>query len=139
MLVINSTISIPMSEFDISYARSPGPGGQNVNKVNSKVILRWDVTNTKHLPAHVRKRFLVQWRTRVTKSGHVVIHSHRFRDQPRNYADCMNKIREMIRAATVVPKKRKATKPSAGSKRRRLESKKRNSQRKQNRRAVRED
>ena len=139
MLVINSTISIPMSEFDISYARSPGPGGQNVNKVNSKVILRWDVTNTKHLPEHVRKRFLVQWQARVTKSGHVVIHSHRFRDQPRNYADCMNKIREMIRAATVVPKKRKATKPTAGSKRRRLESKKRNSQRKQSRRSVRED
>ena len=139
MLVINSTISIPMSEFDISYARSPGPGGQNVNKVNSKVILRWDVSNTKHLPEHVRKRFLVQWRARVTKSGHVVIHSHRFRDQPRNYADCMNKIREMIRAATVVPKKRKATKPTAGSKRRRLESKKRNSQRKQSRRSVRED
>lgn len=139
MLVINSTISIPMSEFDISYARSPGPGGQNVNKVNSKVILRWDVTNTKRLPEHVRKRFLVQWRTRVTKSGHVVIHSHRFRDQPRNYADCLNKIREMIRAATVVPKKRKVTKPSAGAKRRRLESKKQNSQRKQRRRPVRED
>jgi len=96
MLVINSTISIPMSEFDISYARSPGPGGQNVNKVNSKVILRWDVTNTKRLPEHVRKRFLVQWASRVTKSGHVVIHSHRFRDQPRNYTDCMNKVREMI-------------------------------------------
>lgn len=139
MLVINSNISIPMSEFDISYARSPGPGGQNVNKVNSKVILRWDVTNTKHLPEHIRKRFLVQWATRVTKSGHLVIHSHRYRDQPRNYADCMNKVREMIRAATVVPKKRKATKPSAGSKRRRLESKKRNSQRKQSRRSVRED
>jgi len=139
MLVINSTISIPMSEFDISYARSPGPGGQNVNKVNSKVILRWDVTNTKRLPEHVRKRFLVQWASRVTKSGHVVIHSHRFRDQPRNYTDCMNKVREMIRAATVVPKKRKATKPSAGSKRRRLESKKRNSLRKQSRRSVRDD
>lgn len=139
MLVINSNISIPMSEFDISYARSPGPGGQNVNKVNSKVILRWDVTNTKYLPEHIRKRFLVQWATRVTKSGHLVIHSHRFRDQPRNYADCMNKVREMIRAATVVPKKRKATKPSAGSRRRRLESKKRISQRKQSRRPVRED
>jgi ribosome-associated protein len=139
MLVINSTISIPLSEFDISYARSPGPGGQNVNKVNSKVILRWDVTNTKHLPPHVRQRFLLKWRSRITKTGHLVINSHRFRDQPRNYADCMNKLREMIRAAMIVPQKRKFTKPTAGSKRRRLEGKKRNSQRKQNRRSVREE
>lgn len=134
MLTINSTISIPKREFDISYARSPGPGGQNVNKVNSKVILRWDVTNTPSLPAHIRQRFLQKWRSRITKDGHVVINSHRYRDQPRNYADCLNKIREMIRAATVVPKQRRATTPSAGSKRRRLKSKKQNAQRKQNRR-----
>ena len=139
MLTINSTISIPLREFEISYARSPGPGGQNVNKVNSKVILKWDVTHTQALPEHVRKRFLYQWRTRITKTGHVVINSHRYRDQPRNYTDCLNKVRQMILAATVIPKQRKPTKPSVGSKRRRLESKKRQSKRKQDRRPIRDD
>ena len=136
MLQINSSISIPMSEFQISYARSSGPGGQNVNKVNSKVILHWDVKNTPSLPEHVRLRFCVQWRKKISRTGHLVVNSHRHRDQPRNMADCLNKVREMVRAATVVPKKRKPTKPTAGSNRRRLDAKKQHAQRKRNRQSV---
>lgn len=136
MLKINSLIAIPKSEFDISYARSPGPGGQNVNKVNSKVILRWEVAASPSLPASVRHRMLAIWKSRVTKTGHLVLHSHRYRDQSRNLADVMNRLREMILVATVVPKPRKPSRPSAGAKRRRLEEKKRRSNVKQNRRSV---
>ena len=136
MVRINSQIEIPDSEIVFTYARSPGPGGQNVNKVNSKAILRWDVTNSPSLPAAVKQRFLVLWQNRITKSGHLVIHSHRYRDQARNVSDCLDRLRVLIRSAATIPQQRKATRPSYGSKIRRLESKKRQSQRKQNRRSV---
>jgi len=136
MVRINANIEIPKAEIEFSYARSPGPGGQNVNKVNSKAILRWNVAQTDCLPDHVRRRFLILWQNRISKSGDLVIQSHRHRDQPRNTSDCLDRLRDMVRAALTVPKKRKPTRPSYGSKQRRLESKKRQSQRKQNRRPV---
>ena len=136
MVRINSQIEIPDSEIEFTYARSPGPGGQNVNKVNSKAILRWDVTNSSSLPVVVKQRFLILWKNRITKSGHLVIHSHRYRDQAKNVSDCLDRLRVLVRSAATVPKQRKATRPSWASKKRRLESKKRQSQRKQNRRSV---
>ena len=139
MVQINSQIEIPDNEISFTYARSPGPGGQNVNKVNSKAILRWNVTKTKSLPVGVRSRFLVMWQNRINQAGDLVIHSHRFRDQSRNSADCIDRLSDMVKAAAVVPKIRKPSRPSYGAKKRRLEAKKRNSQRKQNRGPVQRD
>lgn len=139
MVRINSKIEIPGEEIEFTYARSPGPGGQNVNKVNSKAILRWDVTRSQSMPEVVRRRFLVMWKSRITKSGELVLHSHRYREQKKNVADCLSRLREMVRAATALPKSRKTTRPTYASKQRRLESKKRQAQRKQNRRSVSHD
>lgn len=136
MVRINASIEIPRREIEFTYARSPGPGGQNVNKVNSKAILKWNVAQSDCLPEHVKRRFLIMWQNRISKSGALVLHSHRHRDQAKNTADCLDRLRDMVRAALTVPKKRKPTRPSLSSKKRRLEAKRRQSQRKQERRPV---
>ncbi|HEV3237720.1 MAG TPA: alternative ribosome rescue aminoacyl-tRNA hydrolase ArfB [Gemmataceae bacterium] len=126
MLEVNSEIRIPEEEFHWSFARSGGPGGQNVNKVASKAILHWTITSTS-LPEPVKQRFLAFQRKRITKEGEVVINSQRFRDQERNRLDCLEKLREMILQAAAIPKKRKPTKPSRGSRMNRLQEKRRRS------------
>ena len=139
MLNVNDKISIRLNEFKFSYARSPGPGGQNVNKVNSKVILKWSIQKTKALPASVKSRFCKKYSKRISKEGEFVLSSHRFRDQGRNVADCLSKLREMIIVVFPEPKVRKKKKVSRAAKRRRLENKKRKSATKQSRRAPRLD
>lgn len=134
MLVVNDTIAIPDAEFQWSYARSGGPGGQNVNKVASKAVLRWPLDSTPSLPDAVKSRLRTLQRRRVTTEGDLVVSSERYRDQDRNREDCLTKLAEMIREATFVPKPRKATKPTKGSKLRRLAAKKHNSARKSSRR-----
>ncbi len=134
MLVVNHRIQIPRDEFELSFARSSGPGGQNVNKVNSKALLRWPVTVSTSLPEEVRERFLARYRSRLTEAGDVLITSQRYRDQARNIDDCLEKLREMILAVAARPKTRKATKPTRGSQRRRLEGKRQQSQKKESRR-----
>jgi ribosome-associated protein len=108
----------------LSFARSGGPGGQNVNKVSSKAVLHWDVMNSPSLPPDVRARFIEAYPTRITKAGEVVIHSEEYRDQPKNIQACHDKLRDMILAVLRPPKKRRATKPTKGSKVRRLNEKK---------------
>jgi len=139
MLKVTQDIQIPLREFEFSYARSPGPGGQNVNKVNSKAVLKWKVGSTKHLPFGVRQRFVAKYKRRISKNGELVLSSHRFRDQGRNVADCLSKLREMIESVRLAPKPRKKTKPSKRSKQRRLDGKKRNSATKKNRRSPKMD
>jgi ribosome-associated protein len=134
MLVVNENIHVPLSELEFTFARSGGPGGQNVNKVNSKATLRWAVTKSPSLPELVRQRFLAQNRRRITTEGDLVLSSQRYRDQGRNVADCLEKLREMLQQSAVEPKPRKKTKPSRAAKRRRLEDKRHQSQRKQSRR-----
>lgn len=131
MLEVNHRISIPFKEFTYTFARSSGPGGQNVNKVNSKVTLHWDVTGSPSLPEDVRARFLAQYPRRVNKDGFLVINSERFRDQSRNVTDCTNKLRDLILVVATPPKKRRPTKPTKGSKERRLAGKRETSQKKQ--------
>jgi ribosome-associated protein len=133
MLEVNHRISIPLKEFAYTFARSSGPGGQNVNKVNSKVTLHWDVTNSPSLPEDVRVRFLAQYPRRINKEGLFVINSERFRDQGRNVTDCTNKLRELILVVATPPKKRRPTKATKGSKERRLASKREKSEKKQSR------
>ncbi|HRX82595.1 MAG: aminoacyl-tRNA hydrolase [Planctomycetaceae bacterium] len=133
MLEVNHRISIPLKEFSYTFARSGGPGGQNVNKVNSKVTLHWDVTTSPSLPEDVRARFLAQYPRRINKEGQLVISSERFRDQGRNVTDCTNKLRELILVVATPPKKRRPTRPTKGSKERRLAGKREKSQKKQER------
>ncbi len=134
MLRVNHRIQIPFTEFDFSFSRSGGPGGQNVNKVNSKVTLRWSVMKSPTLPGDVRERFAQKYRRRITNDGEFVMHSERYRDQGRNVADCLEKLRELLLEVAVAPKKRKPTKPTKGSKERRLKEKRATSERKARRR-----
>lgn len=137
MLEVNSRIQIPEDEFEFSYSRSSGPGGQNVNKVNSKALLRWPVTVSPSLPEEIRSRFMERYRSRLTEAGDILVTSQRYRDQGRNVDDCLEKLREMILAVATRPKTRKATKPSRASRRRRLEGKRQVSEKKAGRKGVR--
>ena len=122
-LQITPSISISDRELEEHFVLSSGPGGQNVNKVASAVELRFDLLHSS-LPSDVRARLFRIGGSRVTKSGVLVIHAGRFRDQARNRDDARERLVDLIRAASVVPKKRKATKPTRASKERRLEQKK---------------
>jgi ribosome-associated protein len=135
MLQITETIAIPDGELEWSFARSGGPGGQNVNKVASKAILRWKAANTTSaIPLAAHARMKATFPSRFTTEGDAVIQSQKYRDQERNKEDCLVKLAEMVRLALVEPTIRKATKPSKGAKRRRLADKRRASAKKQSRR-----
>jgi ribosome-associated protein len=136
MLAINSRIQIPLREFEFTYARSSGPGGQNVNKVSSKAILRWPVLTSPSLPEDVRKRLLARHRRQITASGDLIIASQRFRDAGRNTADCLEKLRHMLAEVAKAPPRRKPTKPTHGSVKRRLQAKRQQSEKKHRRRNV---
>jgi ribosome-associated protein len=127
MLEINDKIRIPDSEFQWSFVRAGGPGGQNVNKVASKAVLRWDLSRSPSLPADVKTRLRTQQRRRVTSEGELVLNSQRFRDQERNRQDCLNKLRDLVRQAATAPKPRKPTRPTRGSRAARLREKRRRS------------
>src|SRR5438034_368243 len=134
MLEVTEAIAIPETEFDWSYARSGGPGGQNVNKVASKAVLRWNVRASPSLPDHVKDRLCALNRRRVTSTGDLILTGQRYRDQERNRQDCLEKLAELIREAAALPKTRRATRPSRGSKLRRLAAKRHRSDRKADRR-----
>lgn len=133
-LEINSRFRIPLSEFEFSVARSSGPGGQNVNKVNSKVQLRWSPHASPSIPEEVRFRVLTKLESQLTTEGDLLVVSQLYRDQPRNRENCLEKLGEILRASLVVPKTRKATKPSRAAKARRLKNKKLGSEKKTQRR-----
>ena len=133
MLVINSRLRIPLREFRFTFARSSGPGGQNVNKLNTKALLHWPVTSSPSLPEAVRRRLLARYGRRVNSEGDLLIVSQRFRDAGRNVADCLEKLRAMLAEVAVPPKRRRPTKPTRASVKRRLDHKKKHSQKKRQR------
>jgi len=139
MFEINDRIRIPEEEFTWSFARSGGPGGQNVNKVASKALLSWDVEKTACLSIPVKIRLKTLQRRRFTKEGILQIVSQRYRDQERNRQDCLDKLREMVLEALVVPKSRKPSRPTRGSREARLRAKKIRSGIKSGRRPPSED
>lgn len=134
MLEVTSQIRIPLEEFSWSFARSGGPGGQNVNKVASKAVLRWAFESSPSVPEDVKVRFRRSYGNRLTVEGDLVLSSESTRDQGRNREDCLEKLAAMLRSAAQPPKVRKASKPTKGSKMRRLTAKKQNSERKASRR-----
>ncbi len=134
MLSVDPNIRIPLDEFRFTYVRSAGPGGQNVNKVNSKAVMHWSVANSPSLPRGVRARFLARYPNRVTTEGELVLSSQRYRDQPKNRDDCLEKLREMLAAVAVPPVKRRKTRPSRASIERRHTEKRQRARRKENRR-----
>jgi ribosome-associated protein len=139
MLRVNKRIAIPRQEFSFAFARSSGPGGQHVNKVNTKVTLRWHVAGSRHLPDDVRDRFFKRYHGRIAQTGELVIYSQRFREQRRNIDDCLAKLRVMLEAVAEPPRVRKPTRPTRSSNERRLQAKLNRSNRKQTRRPPKHD
>ncbi len=123
MIPVTPSIAIDESELSESFIRGSGPGGQNVNKVATAVQLRFDVRHSPSLPDDVRARLERLAGRRLTGDGVLVITAQRHRTQERNRDDAVQRLVELVRQATEVPKPRRATKPTYGSKQRRLESK----------------
>jgi ribosome-associated protein len=130
---------IPLREIEIRFVRSSGAGGQNINKVNSKAVLRWNVAASRALQADRRQRFVARFANRLTRDGDLVLTSDRYRDQGRNVADCLEKLRAMLDAVARPPKPRRPTRPTSGSVQRRLDVKHAKAEKKRTRSAVRSE
>jgi len=127
MVEVNEQIRIPESELEWSFVRSGGPGGQNVNKVASKAVLRWDLAGSPSVPEDVKSRLRAQERKRINADGVLIVSSQRFRDQERNRADCLDKLRQLLLHAATVPRPRRPTRPTRSSQQARLTAKRRRS------------
>jgi ribosome-associated protein len=125
MIVVTEDIALDDREIVMSFIRASGPGGQNVNKVSTAVQIRFDAGRSQSLRDDVRARLKRIAGRRLTRDGVVVITAQRFRTQERNRQDAIERLVEMIRAAAVIPRPRKATRPSRASKRRVIENKRR--------------
>ncbi len=132
-LVITPRLTIPAGELTFSFSRAGGPGGQNVNKVSSKVDLRWNLTTSSVLSDIQRALLLSKLGHRLTNDGVLIVTSTLTRDQIKNRADAASKLALIVKAALDRPKPRKPTKPSKGAKRRRVEDKRRHAEIKRNR------
>ena len=122
---LSNGLMLDATEFQFSFMRSSGPGGQNVNKVESAVELRWDLRKSIHLPVGVRLRLEALAGSRVTDEGILIVQAQRHRTQERNRADAVARVMALCEQALHPPKPRKKTKPSKAAKRRRLDGKKR--------------
>ena len=136
MLEVTRTIVIPDAEFAWQFSRAGGPGGQHVNKTSSRAQLRWAVARTASLPDDVRARLMEQQAGRITTEGELLISSQVHRDQDSNRRECLQRLRAMILRALHPPKIRKATKPTRGSRKRRLAEKRHHSAAKKRRRTL---
>jgi ribosome-associated protein len=139
MLEINDRLRVPHDEFTWKFARSGGPGGQNVNKVASKATLIWTIADSAHVPVEVKRRLVALYPRYFTTEGVLMVTSQRHRDQDRNREDCLDKLRAMLIHALHVPRPRKKTKPTRGSKLARLKAKKHRAAIKGGRRVGHED
>ena len=122
MIHICGSVTIPVSEIDISAIRAQGAGGQNVNKVSSAIHLRFDIAASS-LPQAYKERLLALRDQRITKEGVVVIKAQQHRGQEKNKEEALQRLQELVCSIAVPRKKRKPTKPTRSSQRRRLDSK----------------
>lgn len=129
-------LGISDTEFHISFARSSGAGGQNVNKVNSKAVLRWNPIASDCPRRDVIQRFVTKHASRLTKDGDIIINSEEYRDQPRNLAAGFKKLEDMLAEVLEPPKKRRNTKPTRASKERRIDGKKKRGAEKAGRKKI---
>ena len=138
-LVVTSRVRIPEDEIQVEGARSGGPGGQNVNKVATKVVLRFRPGSSRAFGPVQRQRVLDKLAGRLTTSGELVLHASRHRERRRNLEDARERLAAVLREALAVPKVRKATRPTRASKQRRLDAKRRRGRIKRERRGGGED
>ena len=131
---VTSKIEIPDEDLRFTFSRSSGPGGQNVNKVNTKALLTFDLENTTVLPEALKMRIRKEHANRINSDGQLLISNQESREQARNRQNCLDKLLEIIGGCLKQPKKRRPSHPTRASKRRRLDSKKKNSQKKKDRR-----
>ena len=127
---------IPFHEMDFTYARSRGPGGQNVNKTNSAAILRWNLFTTQVFSEETKAKLANKLQSQLTVDGDLLVRSEVHRDQDQNRSECIRKLHEILRKALFVPRKRIATKPTRSSQRKRVESKVKRGEVKQGRQKV---
>jgi ribosome-associated protein len=118
-------IALPLRALEIGYSRSGGPGGQNVNKVETKATVRLDVAGCRDLPEWVRPRLIEALSGRLTKDGVLIVSSERHRERAQNLAAALARLQELLRQALTPRKERKATKPTRASRERRLSTKRR--------------
>jgi ribosome-associated protein len=133
MIKVTEAISLNDNEIEEDFIRSPGPGGQHVNKTESAVQLRFDARRSPALSNAIYLRLVPLAGSRLTKDGVIVITANQFRERERNREDALARLVELIRQAAVPPRRRRATKPTKGSKERRLEGKQRRSSTKKDR------
>ena len=138
MIRISNSIALGEDEIQEQFIRSSGPGGQNVNKVATAVQLRFDVARSPNLPEPVRERLKRLAGRRLTGDGVLIIDARRFRTRERNRHDALERLIALVQKAAVAPRPRKATRPTAASKRRRLEEKVQRGTLKRGRRSVRD-
>ena len=134
LLAVNDSLSIPRNELDVRVSRASGAGGQHVNKTSSRVEIFWNIPASRALDVEQRTRLLDKLSSRLTTEGSIRVVASDMRSQSRNRDLAEERLVELVRRALMIPRKRKPTRPTRAAKEARLETKKRHSNKKQQRR-----